>query len=146
MINNWNYVEVSDNLKAGEYRVRIASVEECISASSGNDMLKIVFDVSGSTKKLNYYIVFLPDRPEVTNRNLTKFFDSFDIEKGNFNIQSWVGKVGACRVEIDGEGYPKVQYLLYRKSQAELPAWQELDGVPAQPQNYNEVATDDFPF
>lgn len=115
-------------IPVGEHRIRIKSVEKKVS-SAGNDMLSFQFDVSGYPSYLFHNIVFLKDRPEITNRNLTQFFDSFkDIAEGNFNIQSWVGKVGACKVkheEYNGEQQAKVRYFIKADKQDSLPAWQE---------------------
>ena len=58
----------------GDYRIRIRSADKAVS-KSGRDMLALQFDVSGSNQILYHYIVFLDDRPEITNRMLTQFFD-----------------------------------------------------------------------
>lgn len=115
---------VFDEIPVGLNRFRIKSVEKQIS-KSGNDMLKIVFEVSGHTSWLFHYITFLPDRPEITNRSLTALFDSFGIAEGDFNTQNWVGKVGAGMVKHDDEGRAKVAYLVNREKQEDLPPWQE---------------------
>ena len=108
----------------GRYRVMIVSAEMAVSKSSGNDMLVIKLAVSGTKSNLWNYIAFLDDRPEITNRLLTQLFDSFGIEDGNFNLTSYIGKVGGCQVKHDDQGRAKVQYFLSKKQQETLPPWQ----------------------
>jgi hypothetical protein len=59
---------------------------------------------------------------------LTQLFDSFkDIPEGNFNIQSWVGKVGACMVKLDDQDRPKISYFIKADKQDDLPAWRNAN-------------------
>lgn len=127
----WNYQREEqqfDVIPEGAHRIRIASAEK-VQSRSGRDMLAFQFDVSGSTQTLYHYIVFLPDRPEITNRQLTQFFDSFKgIKDGDFNTQNWVGQVGACVVkheDYEGQKQAKVRYFISGKKQDDLPPWQE---------------------
>lgn len=128
----WNYQREESNqfevIPEGQYRIRIKSAEQAQS-KSGNDMLALQFEVSGQNSILFHYIVFLQDRPEITNRMLTQFYDSFkDIPEGNTNIASWIGKVGACKVkhdEYNGNKSAKVSYFIKADKQDDLPPWQE---------------------
>ena len=135
-------------LPEGRYRIRVRSAEKAIS-KKGNDMLALQFDVSGSRQVLYHYIVFLDDRPEITNRMLTQFFDSFaDIEDGNFNMATWIGKVGACQVKHDEDGRARLQYFLRSKQQDTLPPWKEPDGgqkVETDEDGFMKVAQGDLP-
>ena len=134
-------------LAEGRYRVMIVDAEMAVS-KQGNDMLVIKLLVSGTKRNLWNYIVFLEDRPEITNRMLTSFFDSFAIEDGNFDLRTYLGKVGGCQVkhELDPDGKPraKVQYFLSKKQQESLPPWQgeipNFTPVDATP------VVDDLPF
>ena len=130
----WSYHREEQKFKAlpeGNYRIRLKSAEKATS-SKGNDMLAMQFEVSGSNKVLYHYIVFLDDRPEITNRMLTQFFDSFkDIPEGDFDTSHWVGKVGACRIKHDtynGETKEKISYFIKADKQGDLPAWKEPEG------------------
>ena len=58
----------------GEYRIRVRSAEKAVSKKE-RDMISLQFDVSGRNEILYNYIVFLDDKPEITNRSLTQFFD-----------------------------------------------------------------------
>lgn len=108
----------------GKYRVAIVSAEMAVSKSSGNDMLVIKMRVSGYNSHIWNYIVFLDDRPEITNRMLTQFFDSFGIEDGNFDLASYTGKIGGANIKHDEQGRAKVSYFLSKKQQESLPPWQ----------------------
>lgn len=122
---NWNFKheKTMQEIPVGEYRIRIAEAVKQVS-QNGNDMIKLKFDVSGFNTPMYHYIVFMSDRPEITNRNLTQLFDSFGIPEGEFNLANWVGKVGGCKTKEDEYG-AKVQYFLSRKKVDALPAWQE---------------------
>ena len=153
MIMDWNFQREESNvggvIPAGKYRVRIKNVEKKVS-KNGNDMLSFQFDVSGQPQYLFYNLVFLKDRPEITNRNLTQLFDSFkDIKAGDFTLANWVGKVGACTIkheEWNGEEQARVGYFISAEKQGDIPAWQEpkrkSDGT-AQSGPTNFVPVDD---
>lgn len=115
-------------LPEGNYRIRVKEADKAIS-KNGNDMLVLQFEVSGTTRILYHYIVFLNDRPEITNRMLTQFFDSFaGIPEGDFNMANWIGKVGACHIKHDeyqGQTRERISYFIKAEKQADLPAWQE---------------------
>ena len=119
-------------LPEGAYRIRVREADKAIS-KNGNDMLVLQFDVSGSTKILYHYIVFLDDRPEITNRMLTQFFDSFaDIPEGDFNMKNWIGKVGACVLkheEYNGTERERISYFINSRKQGDLPPWKEVGGI-----------------
>lgn len=122
----WEFKRVEtqfEEIPEGRYRVLIETAEKAVSKRSGNDMLVLKFKVSGQTASLWYYIPFLEDRPEVTNRMLTQFFDSFGIEEGNFNLASYVGKAGAVNVKHDDTGRAKVNYLIRKNQQDVLPPY-----------------------
>lgn len=142
----WNYTREETTtfkpIPEGAHRIRIASAEKAVS-KTGKDMLALQFDVSGYGSRLFHYIVFLPDRPEITNRNLTQFFDAFPgIPDGDFNItQNWIGKVGACMVkheDYNGSPSAKVHYFLKPDKAANLPAWKEPE------RNESGAGGDDF--
>lgn len=149
-MGDWKFERVEqkfEELPVGRYRLRIKTAEKAISNTSGNDMLVLTFEVSGSKQTLRHYIPFLVDRPEITNRMLTAFFDSFGIADGDFNLAGWVGKVGGCQTkmeEYNGEDRAKINYFLSKKQQEELPAWQ---GDETPQGNWEEISKeDDLPF
>ena len=142
-------------IPVGDHRVRIANVEEQKS-SAGNDMLKLTLDVSGHGSSLWFYLVFMPDNPQITNQRLGQIFDSFGIAPNDMNISNWIGKVGGARVkheQYNGEASAKVNYFLSRSKVEKLPAWQDAPGKASvtgggtYAPKYEEIKTDDdLPF
>ena len=127
---DWNYEETKrdfepEQIPNGDYRLVIRGAEKAMSKDiiKPKKMIKLKLGVSGYAKSLYHYIVFLPDNREVTNRNLTNFFRSFGIQGGNFNLDSYLGKEGAGRIEIDSNGYEKVKYFLEGTMKDRLPAF-----------------------
>lgn len=132
----WNFKREETNsfttkIPEGNHRIRIKSADKAVS-KYGNDMLVLQFDVSGYTENIFHYITFMPDKPEITNRNLTQFFDAFkDIADGELDTAKWIGKVGACYVkhsEYNGNVNAKVDRFIPTGKQGDLPAWKEADG------------------
>lgn len=116
-----NFVrEEAPRLEPGDYRVEITDVEESISKSSGSPMLVITLKPNGSKIRVKHYIV----KNEYFNRNMTEFYDSFDVEFGDQNIFGWVGATGAARLEEDDKGYLKVRWLIRKDKQDKLPPWE----------------------
>ena len=145
---NWSYQEPENTfeiLPAGNYRVRISKIEETKS-STGKDMLKMTFDVSGKLSKLWFYLVFDTAYAGIVNQKLHSIYDSFGIEKGNMNFKSWEGKVGACKVRIvkDSNDQDKadIHYFLNQKQSIGIPAWVEPG---SNNQNSNTGITDSLP-
>lgn len=127
----WNFQREESNfavIPEGRHRIRINSVEK-VTAKTGREMLSFKFDVSGYTSMLFHNIVFLEDRPEITNRQITQFFDAFPgIAFGDLNLANWVGKVGACQVkheEYNGEDRARVSYFVKPEKAENLPPWKE---------------------
>ena len=108
-MGNWDDYrrEERDRLAPGNYRVEIVSVEETES-KAGNPMLVIGVRPNGSKITIKHYIV----KNEYFNRNMTDFFDSFNIDDGDFTLPTWVGAVGAAKLKEDDRGYLKVQYFI----------------------------------
>lgn len=152
---SWSYKREEKQfptLAEGQYRIRIKSADKAQS-KNGNDMLTLQFEVSGSSVIIYHYIVFLDDRPEITNRMLTQFFDSFkDIPEGDFNMQNWIGKVGAAKIkneEYNGNISSKISYFIAGDKQDNLPAWVNPDGsTPPQVDEHGfmQVPEDELPF
>lgn len=133
-----------DQIPVGDHRVIIDSAEQAVS-KNGNDMLVIKLKVSGYNSMLWHYIVFMDNKPEITNQKLTQFFDSFGIEDGNFNLASYAGKAGAVHVKIDEQGYSKVAWFIHKNKQDKLPPWKG-DATPSQPQATPVETPDDCPW
>lgn len=128
-----------EQIPAGDHRVVIDSAEQAVS-KSGNDMLVIKLRVSGYSSMLWHYIVFMDQRPEITNQKLTQFFDSFGIEDGNFNLASYRGLAGAAHVKIDEQGYSKVAWFIHKNKQENLPPWKGDLPEKAEPKPVDDPA------
>ena len=149
---DWNYEETKrdfepEQIPNGDYRMIIRGAEKAMSKDiiKPKKMIKLKLGVSGYAKSIYHYIVFLPDNREVTNRNLTNFFRSFGIEGGNFNPDSYLGKEGAGRVEIDSNGYEKVKYFLEGTMKDRLPAFAP-PAKKAKVEKPKQELEDDIPF
>ena len=151
---NWNfnaadYEETSFKpIPVGVHRVRIAEAEEQTS-SSGKQMIKLVLNVSGYNSTIWHYIVFMPENQKLTNQKLGELWNSFGIPQGNFNLQTWIGKVGAAKVkheEYNGESNAKIAYFISKDRQEKLPAWK--DGNASATSGWVEVPVEDgfLPF
>lgn len=139
-------------IPVGEHRVRIAQAEESVS-QTGKQMIKLVLDVSGYNGSLWHYIVFMPENQKLTNQKLGEVFNSFGIQPGNFNLNSWVNKVGACKVKHDtynGETSAKVAWFIAKDRQDKLPAWKEPSNKAAvtgqATEELTEINTEDLPW
>lgn len=120
-MSNWDSYkrEERPRLSPGDYRVEIVSVEEKES-KAGNPMLVIGVRPNGSNITINHYIV----KNDWFNRNMTEFFDSFNIDDGDFTLPTWIGAVGAARLKEDDKGYLKVQYFINEDRAEKLPSWE----------------------
>ena len=120
-MSNWDSYqrEKRPRLFPGNYQVEIVSVEEKES-KAGNPMLVIGIRPNGSNITINHYIV----KNEYFNQNMTDFFDSFNIDDGDFTLPTWIGAVGAARLKEDDRGYLKVQYFLDQCRAEKLPPWE----------------------
>jgi len=144
----WNFKREEqqfDTIPVGDHRVIIDSAEKAVS-KNGNDMLVIKLRVSGYNSLLWHYIVFMDDRPEITNGKLTQLFDSFDIADGDFNLSGWVGKAGAAHTKIDDQGYAKIAWFIHKDKQDKLPPWKGEIPKPSAPAGFTPVEDKDEPW
>lgn len=128
--------EESENANIGKHRCVLIGAEEATSKSSGLPMWVITVMPSGSKAKVKTYIV----KNEHFNENMTKFFDSFDIERGDFNSLGWIGAMGAANFGEDENGYLKVKWFLSPKQAENLPEWQ---GELPERQTISELPSND---
>ena len=137
------------HLEPGDHRVRIVSVEEGTSKSSGNPMLIITIQPNNSEIKIKHYIV----RNEYYNRNMTDFKDSFCIADDDFDFVLWKNAMGAARLIEDENGYLKVKRFLPPERQDKLLPWvgnlpqrQVITTAPPVP-GYEDIPdNDNLPF
>ena len=154
---SWNYQReenVFEPVPEGKHRIRILSAEKKVS-SAGNDMIEFQFEVSGMNQILYHHITFLPNNPKMTNRFLTGFYDGFEgIPEGSTDMNSWIGKVGACVVKVDKDDpdRTRLSYFIKADKQADLPPWKEPENSASRqssnnvPSGFMQINTDDIPF
>lgn len=135
-------------IPAGDYRVRIEETSERVS-QSGKEMIRMKLKVNGYNAPLWYYLVFDSSSEEArkrTDQRLGSVYESFQIERGDLNIQDWVGKTGGARIknktDKDGETRSEVHYFLSRKRTEKLPLW---DGEIPKDEGYRGLNSD-IPF
>lgn len=118
-MSNWDYTrEENARLTPGDYRVSVVDAEEKTS-STGNQMIVVTVQPNGSSIKIKHFIV----KNQYFNRNATQFFDSFNVEEGNFNLLTWIGAIGAARLKEDENGYLKVSWFIDKQKAEKLPEW-----------------------
>lgn len=143
-MGNWDSYQREERprLTPGDYRVEIVSVEESIS-KAGNPMIVIKVRPNGSKIDIPEYFV----KGEYFNPKMTQFFDSFNIDDGDFTFPTWIGAVGAARLKEDDQGYLKVHYFINKDRAEKLPPW---DGPMPERQEITKIqeAEDDgdIPF
>ena len=120
-MSNWNDYqrEEAPRIEAGDHRVEIVNAEESVSKTSGNPMIVITVKPNGSNINIKHYIV----KNQYFNRNMTEFFDSFNIDEGDFNFLTWTGAIGAAKLKEDDGGYLKVAYFINKEKASALPEW-----------------------
>lgn len=116
--DDWSREE-APRLEPGDYRVEITAVEETES-KAGNPMIVVTVRPNGSNINIKHYIV----KNQYFNRNMTDFFDSFNIDEGDFNFPTWVGAIGAAKLAEDENGYLKVRWFISESKAKKLPPWQ----------------------
>lgn len=145
-MSNWEYQrEEQERLAPGDYRVCVMDVQEKTS-QAGNPMIVVTLKPNGGSFRINHYIV----KNQYFNRNMTQFFDSFNVTEGNFNFLEWIGAMGAARLKEDENGYLKVSYFIDKARAENLPPWE--GEAPEQQKvtsldDFEEIDTDDdLPF
>ena len=146
-MSNWSDYQREERLRieAGDYRVEIVSAEESISKAKGNPMIVIGIRPNGSNITIKHYIV----KNQYFNQNMTEFFDSFNIEEGDFNFLTWVGAVGAAKLKEDEQGYLKVAWFIKKDKAEALPEW--VGDMPERQTvqdalSFEEVIDEDMPW
>ena len=144
-MSNWNDYqrEEAPRLEAGDYRVEIVDVEDTTSKASGSPMIVVTVKPNGSNIKIKHYIV----KNQYFNRNMTEFFDSFNIDEGDFNFIGWVGAVGAAKLKEDENGYLKVAWFIRKDRTENIPEWVGERPERQTVTEFKEVdTTDDLPW
>lgn len=142
---NVGYIQ---NMKEGDYNCVILSAKEQES-KTGKPMVAIELNVANNGL-IRYFLVddrSDPRKSMLSDVRITRFFDCFDIRRGLFNFNAWIGKKGLVHI---GEGKPDKQgyiYLevkkLYTKEEAKSIMSREAESGMAQ--NERKLVSDDVP-
>lgn len=108
-------------ISTGDYSVTIIEVV-LAKTKSGHPMAKIKMDVEDSGSHIFYYLVDNRSNEkniEWTNKRLTKFFDCFNINRGNFKTNTWLGRkglvhIGKTQEREDGKSWFEIKYLIVK--------------------------------
>ena len=118
--SNYHREEAEFTPIVGKIRCVITDVEEKVS-KSGNNMIVITVNPSGSKAKVKYWLV----DNDYFNRNATSFFDSFkEIKEGNFDFLTWIGAEGAAMFKEGDNGYAEIAYFISADRAANLPPFE----------------------
>ena len=106
--------------KEGQAQAKIQNVELKVS-STGKDMAVVTLEIL-EQGTLRHWLVDDRTSEEAvirTNRNFTRFFDCFKIDRGNFNTSAWIGKIGTVEIGKGKSNEKGVQYYEIKKFIAE---------------------------
>lgn len=132
-INDYQYEEyaVQFDCPDGDLAVTVRGAKVA-ATKLGNQMLEISLDVERSNGVLYIERYVAGD---YFNKNMSRFFDAFGIQRGNFNFQTWTGKRATGHFEHQEETYngktqirARLKYLLV--DQPAAPAAPQAQYVP----------------
>lgn len=143
-INNYQYEEYGKvfDVADGDHTVTIMGAQVKTS-QKGSQMLEVSLLVpdSGNMTYIERYV-----EGDFFNQNMSKFFDAFGIQPGNFNFPTWVRKsakghfIHKEETFLDKQGMQKtinrckMQYLIVPEKE-QFP--EDIPYQPAQPQQFN---------
>ena len=116
-------------MKEGDYRVRINRVSITL-GSDYNAHFEIILDVSGTARKLTYYVCLDMNNEQETNNRLQALYNSFGINYSEQdNLDLWKHKTGAVKIihkQYQGKTFAKIAFCLDKEYQKKLPTWKEV--------------------
>jgi hypothetical protein len=130
-------------IEKGEHQMKIFEVKERVSKNSGNELIEIKLK-NKNGNQFFFYIV----KNDFFNRNLTRFYDCFGIERGERNFDNWLNRYGWAYVDKgkpqnDGNTYMEIKYLVVDHKGQQAPA---KAPPPKAPPPADDGFTDDIPF
>lgn len=155
---NYQPVESTPSLDAGYYQAKIVKVE--LKSNSVGQYLQIevtVKDHQGANPKIalmndyptsGYGSLSLEDSQKIWNQNMTKFFDNFKINRGDFDFSKWVNHVGEVTVRPQ-KNNPQYKELVLWHDKLEHKQKTETASAPMQmsaPSNNSDGFPEDIPF
>lgn len=147
----------SVRLDDGNYGAKIVKTEGV--EKNGNKFIRVEFEVNGNPNAWpNTYYIFdspkeakgsmtLEQMKSMWNKKMTAFFDSFKIDRGNFDFRTWAGKTGEVTIQSRWDDSSKSELVAYKtKPRARKPANNDFSAIGTvvsdTPAN---VSTDNFP-
>lgn len=145
-VNDYHEEAIKPNIveKEGIYHLKIQDVTTDKIPAKGNEGEKRYFKVG--------CIINAPGFPSVSifltegknfNAHATAFFDTFNIQSGNFNSQDWIGHVGWMQIMLKKNGeYTNMEprYILDQNGRVQRP---QMEQAP-QPAQQDQLG--DIPF
>lgn len=117
-VPHYKVVESTPQLPVGNYKAKIAKVDLKVGKQTGRPYLSIKFEIEGHLgEKPDTAIMFGEpengDFRDAYNRDLTLFFDTFGITRGEFETDKWIGCEGEITVfpKADNSGYNDISYI-----------------------------------
>ena len=128
----------------GKYRCIILKAEVGTS-KAGNRMIVLTLRPSGSTAKVNAYVV----DNDAFDDNFSKFLDAFPAIKANPNPDmcfAWRGAIGAIQLKVTEEGYWRAGYFIPEENAESLPEfeWKARDDEPQEMPVMQEISGVNF--
>jgi hypothetical protein len=103
----------------GEYWLYIEDAEEKTS-KAGNEMIEVKLSVDGYACRVFHVFV----NNEYIQKYLDRFFASFGITPGDFNLSGWLGKKGRARIkheEYNNRTNAKIDYFILLRDDEDFP-------------------------
>jgi hypothetical protein len=122
--NEGYQAEEYEILPSGVYQVKIANVTKGESKSSGLPMLTVEMvpmknkaagnEAEGTSKEIPVTLKHFIVKNENYNKNMTKFFDCFKIDRNDFEYMNWIDKTGKAYIgKTEGvKQYHEIKYLI----------------------------------
>lgn len=122
----------------GDHKIRIKEAKEEVS-KTGKKMIAITYLVQGSNS------VPFVDRiieGDYFNVNITRFFDAFRIDRGQFNMNLWIGKEAMAHFEHRVSEYTDKNGQVKTSNKSEMTRLYTPDSAPQNnvPQNVPQSA------
>lgn len=145
--------KLSDVIPNGRYQAQILETLETKLANNAG-VLKVHIAVKGYPNAIpdTYSIFECPvdeKRRRIWNWQMTKFFDSFRITRGDWNVSNWVKKYGWVDITQDwnskaGKAFATIHPV--KKDDPPTPDYKPKENLAAQPAGQNQGSkSDDFP-
>ena len=156
---NYTPVESTPSIDSGYYQAKIIRAE--LKTNSIGQYLEIevtIKDHQGCNPKIAllndypmtpYGSLSLEDSQRIWNQNMTKFFDNFKINRGDFNFPMWINHVGEVTVRPQKKNPQYKELILWHdklEQKQSAPTPQTSAAAPSNAQIPNAPFDEDIPF